>query len=119
MSRYPRRFPARFLLGPAVLYLLLALPAASPAGVVTIRGATYSLDGGKPVTGAWELAEKIAVAKDAAILVMEPQADPTAIQIMLQLLESLHVPTLLTKQADFKPLVERGVLHPTKTPAHP
>ncbi|MGE4538625.1 MAG: hypothetical protein AB7D37_16260 [Desulfovibrio sp.] len=118
MSRYPcRPRPVPTLL--ALLAALALCAATAMAGVITIRGNTYSLDGGRPVTGAWEVAEKIAVSKDVAIVVMEKKADPTTIQIMLQLLESLHVPTLLTKRADYKPLVDRGVIKPTQTPAYP
>ncbi|MFU2208104.1 hypothetical protein [Solidesulfovibrio sp. C21] len=118
MSRYPCR-PRPV---PALLALLTALAlyaATAMAGVITVKDNTYSLDGGRPVTGAWEVAEKIAVGKDVAIVVMEEKANPTTIQIMLQLLESLHVPTLLTKRADYKPLVDRGVIKPTQTPAYP
>ncbi|EHJ46318.1 hypothetical protein DFW101_0301 [Solidesulfovibrio carbinoliphilus subsp. oakridgensis] len=99
----------------AVLFAL-ALRATALAGVIDVEGDAYRLDGGRPVTGAWEVAEKIAVAKDAAIVVMGKNAKPSAVQNILQLLENLHVPTLLTKKADYKPLVERGVLKPTRTP---
>lgn len=119
MSRHLRRLCGRS--GPgriiwAVLALALLLPGTALAGVIDVDGDTYSLDGGKPVEGAWEIAEKIAVAKDVAIIVMGKNAKPTIVQTMLQLLESLHVPTLLIKKADFKALVERGVIKPTRAP---
>ena len=41
--------------------LVLAFYAApARAGVVAIENDAYSLDGGRPVTGAWEIAEKLA-----------------------------------------------------------
>ena len=104
----------------ALAALALAFCAAQArAGVVTIENDAYSLDGGRPVTGAWEIAEKIAVAKDAAVVVLGKNSRPATVQTLLQLLENLHVPTLFTKKADYKALCDRGVLNPTRTPAHP
>lgn len=100
--------------------LVLAFYAApARAGVVAIENDAYSLDGGSPVTGAWEVAEKIAVARDVAVVVLGKNTRPATVQTLLQLLENLHVPTLFTKKADYKALRDRGVLNPTRTPTHP
>lgn len=119
MSRRHCPFVAGLQKTLCILTLVLAVPTLSFGGVITVTGNTYSLDGGKPVTGPWEIAEQIAVSKDVAIVVMEKKANQTTIEIMLKLLESLHVPTVLTKKEDFKPLVDRGVLKPTRTPRLP
>lgn len=108
----------------AVLLLTLcltgpALPSPAAAGVVTIENDAYRLDGGQPVTGAWEIAEKLAVARDTAVVVLGGRSKPETVQTLLQLLENLHVPTLLTKKADYKALVDRGVLKPAPTPTRP
>ena len=104
----------------ALAALALAFCAAQAwAGVIVIENDAYSLDGGRPVTGAWEVAEKIAVAKDADVVVLGKNTRTATVQTLLQLLESLHVPTLFTKKADYKALRDRGVLNPTRTPAHP
>ncbi len=118
MSRYPRRFACLSLpvLAGLLLAILLTLPLPARAGVIAVERSTYRLDGGKPVTGMWEIAERIAYAKDVAIVVMEPTTTATAVQDLLQLLEDLKVPTVLLKRADYKALVERGVLKPTTTP---
>jgi hypothetical protein len=97
--------------------LLTAAPARS--GVVTVENDAYSLDGGPAVTGAWEVAEKLAVARDVAVVVLGKNSRPSTVQTLLQLLENLHVPTAFTKKADYKALRERGVLVPTRTPTHP
>ena len=119
MSRYQR--PASPLLRcclaslPVLLAASLLWPAIARAGVIAITGETYSLDGGPPVSGSWELAEKIAVAGDVAIVVADKNVKPDTLQTLLQLLYSLKVPTLLAKKADYKILVDRGVVKPTKT----
>lgn len=86
------------------------------AGVISVSGNSYRLDGGPTVTGAWEIAEKIMVARDVAIVVMEAKTKPETVENLLSLLENLKVPTLLTKRSDYKALVKRGVIHPTRTP---
>ncbi len=120
MSRHSRIFRhwsgrAGWLIAPLLAAALLVPPAAT-AGVIAVDRDTYRLDGGKPVTGMWEIAERIAYAKDAAIVVMEPKSSATLVQNLLQLLEGLKVPTLLLKRADYQALVDRGVLRPTTTP---
>lgn len=115
-SRYRVPFPNRMMAAVLLAALALWWPATALAGVIDVEGDAYRLDGGKAVTGAWEVAERIAVTGDAAIVVMGKNAKPSAVQNMLQLLESLHVPTLLTKKADYKALVDRGVVKPTRTP---
>jgi hypothetical protein len=120
MSRRPRRFPAGTLLGRVAVLAMLAAPLLlakpAPAGVIEIGPQTYRLDGGKPVTGMWEIAERLAYAKDTAIVVVDPKASANQVQPLLQLLETLKVPTVLTKKADYKILLDRGVLRPTTTP---
>jgi hypothetical protein len=78
MSRYPRRFACLSLpvLAGLLLAILLTLPLPARAGVIAVERSTYRLDGGKPVTGMWEIAERIAYAKDVAIVVMEPTTTP-------------------------------------------
>jgi len=119
MSRHLRRFPARPLPGwiaLAVSVLLLFVPASLPAGVILVEGNTYRLDNDKPVTGMWDIAEKLAYTKDVAIVVVAPNADATQVQSMLQLLGTLKVPTVLTQKADYELLRKRGVLRPTTAP---
>ncbi len=98
-----------------MLFALILCAAPALAGVIRVDVNSYRLDGGKPVPGPWEIAEKLATADDVAIVVMEPQATPFMVQSMLQLLETLKVPTVLTKSADYKAFVDRGLL--TSAPA--
>ena len=120
VSSRPNRFLARTLwtwtlcLFGACALLWTAGPAW--AGVIWIGPTTYRLDNGPAMTGMWEIAEKLAYTKDAAVVVVEPKAPSSLVQPMLQLLESLKVPTALIRQADYKALLDRGVLHPTTTP---
>jgi len=118
MSRTPHHFGAALSgpVGALILVCVLMAPAASGAGVIVVKGDTYSLDGGSPVTGMWEIAEKVAYAKDAAIIVLAPDAGASSVQALLRLLESLKVPTILTKKQDYNYLVAHGILHPSKTP---
>lgn len=118
MSRQHRPFPAflRLLLPALLAVVVLLAPQPLPAGVILIGPDSYRLDDGPPVAGAWEIAEKLAYAKDVAIVVMEPKAGGDQVQTMVQLLETLKVPTIMTKQADYKILLDRGVLRPTRTP---
>jgi hypothetical protein len=119
LSRSEAPCPTGAALGCLGLLAVLALfLGAAPvlAGVVEIGPETYRLDNGKPVTGMWEIAEKLAYAKDAAIVVVDPKAPVSLVQPLLKLLETLKVPTALVKKADYKILLERGVLHPTTTP---
>ena len=101
----------------AVLAAWLLAPGPALAGVVEIGPQTYRLDGGQPVTGMWEIAEKLSYAKDTAVVVVDPKAPVSLVQPLLKLLESLKVPTALVKKTDYKILIERGVLHPGPTPA--
>lgn len=121
MSRYTRlrdacSHPILTAILAVVTALVLLAPGPAPAGVIVVSGDTYRLDDGKPVTGAWEIAEKLAYDKDAAIVVTEPQSAPAAVQTMLQLLQTLKVPTVLTRKADFEILLKRGVLRPHANP---
>lgn len=119
MSRRNRLFAALAALTCLAGPWLGGFDAPALAGVVVVENDAYSLDGGRPVVGAWEVAEKIAVAHDTAVVVLGSNVKPATIQTMIQLLESLHVPTLLTKKADYKALLERGVVKPSRTPAAP
>lgn len=119
MSRCKGLAAASSLLFLLVFSALPGLVGPAEAGVVTIENDAYSLDGGRSVTGAWEVAEKIAVAHDTAVVVLGNNSKPSTVQTLLQLLENLHVPTLFTKKADYKALLERGVLKPSRTPANP
>ena len=44
---------------------------------------------------------------------MDQKASSDRLQTLLQLLETLKVPTLFTKKADYKILLDRGVIQPT------
>ncbi len=113
MSRHSAIFRAVSRLRAPVLALLALLaPCPAAAGVIAVDAATYSLDGGPAVTGAWELAERLAVAGDAAVVVMGKEANPSSVQTLLQMLETLNIPTLLTKKPDYEALIARGVVKP-------
>jgi|GEM_PF-2958493 len=118
MSRHTR-FPTASLLpvriaGAALLAAALLLPGPALSGVVHVDGDAYRLDDGPAVPGAWEIAEKLAVSKEAAIVVMERNSTMAMVQNMLQLLETLKVPTVFTKRVDYDVLTDRGVLRPDK-----
>lgn len=120
MSRFPHPVSVhwritRTILFPGLFATLLLLPATGLAGVIAVVGDTYSLDGGRPDTGVWEIAEKLAVARDVAIVVVDKNVSSTTVQILLQLLETLKIPTLLTKKADYKVFVDRGIVKPAAT----
>ena len=75
MSRSKRRKAGMSRIARLAALAALALvfcAAQARAGVIVIENDAYSLDGGRPVTGAWEIAEKLAVAKDAAVVVLGP-----------------------------------------------
>lgn len=120
VSSGPARFPARIAPGImailALVFVFLCLAGPARAGVVWIGPTTYRLDKGPAVTGMWEIAEKLAYTKDVAVVVVDPKAPASQVQPLLQLLESLKVPTVLTRKNDYNLLLERGVLRPTVTP---
>ena len=111
-ARRPRG-RATLLLGIVLLFLS---PVALPAGVIRIEGNTYRLNNEQPVIGMWDIAEKLAYTKDVAIVVAAPDAAPTEVQSLLELLGTLKVPTLLTKKADYDQFVKRGILRPAAAP---
>jgi len=116
MSRHPHALcapAAKVAIALLAVACLFSTPAIAPAGVISVDVDAYRLDGGQPVTGPWEIAEKLAVAKDVAIVVMDQKASSDRLQTLLQLLETLKVPTLFTKKADYKILLDRGVIQPT------
>ena len=120
VSSRPARFPAGNIRVRALAALLLAvlvgLAGPARAGVVWIGPTHYRLDNGPAVTGMWEIAEKLAYAKDAAVVVVDPKAPASLVQPLLRLLEALKVPTVLTRKADYQELVKRGLLRPAPTP---
>ncbi|WP_075356208.1 hypothetical protein, partial [Desulfovibrio sp. DV] len=103
MSRYARPLCVCLLLA------ALAFPARAPAAVIQVDVDSYRVNGGPPVTAAWEIAERLAVAKDVAIVVMDKKATKATVQSLMQILETLNVPTLFTKKGDYELLVKRGV----------
>ncbi|MFP5259177.1 MAG: hypothetical protein ACLGQH_09150 [Acidobacteriota bacterium] len=110
MSSVPR------LLSLSLLLSALLLPAPAPAAVIRVDGSAYRVNGGPPVTAAWDIAERLAVSKDTAIVVMDKKAGKTSVQTLIQILEALNVPTLFTKNEDYDILVKRGVIKPSAAP---
>lgn len=110
MSSVPR------LLSVCLLLSALLLPAVAPAAVVRVEGTAYRVNGGPPVTAAWDIAERLAVSKDTAIVVMDKKAAKASLHTLMQILEALNVPTLFTKSEDYDILVKRGVLKPSAAP---
>ena len=76
----------------------------------------YKVNGGAPETAAWDVAERLAMAKDVAIVVMNPKANKGTVQVLMQNLETLKIPTLFTKKADYDVLLKRGFIKPTPAP---
>ena len=110
MSSVPR------LLSVCLLLSALLLPASAPAAVIRVDGSAYRVNGGPPVTAAWDIAEHLAVSKDTAIVVMDKKAGKASLHTLMQILEALNVPTLFTKNDDFDILVKRGVIKPSTAP---
>ncbi|MHC1787906.1 hypothetical protein [Solidesulfovibrio sp.] len=110
MSRYVRSLCASLLLA------ALLTPPEAPAAVIQVDVNTYRVNGGPPVTAAWEIAERLAVAKDVAIVVMDKKATKGTVQTLMQILETLNVPTLFTKKGDYEILLKRGVIKPAAAP---
>jgi len=108
----------RFLCAGLLLAALL-FPAAAPAAVIQVEVDAYRVNGGPPVAAAWDIAERLAVAKDVAIVVMDKKATKGTVQTLMQILESLNVPTLFTKKGDYEILLKRGFIQPSpaKAPA--
>ena len=111
MSRYTPALCACLLLA------ALLVPAAAPAAVIQVDVDTYRVNGGPPVSAAWDIAERIAVAKDVAIVVMDKKATKATVQTLMQILESLNVPTLFTKKGDYEILLKRGFIKPAPAAA--
>ncbi|KHK00521.1 hypothetical protein [Desulfovibrio sp. TomC] len=110
MSRYARPLCVCLLLAS------LAVPARVPAAVIQVDVDSYRLNGGPPVTAAWEIAERLSVAKDVAIVVMDQKATKATVQTLMKNLETLNVPTLFTKKGDYEILLKRGVIKPAPAP---
>lgn len=110
MSRYAPSLCACLLLA------VLLAPVPSPAAVIQVDVDTYRVNGGPSVTAAWEIAERLAVTKDVAIVVMDKKATKGTVQTLMQILETLNVPTLFTKKGDYEILLKRGVIKPAAAP---
>jgi hypothetical protein len=110
MSRYLRFVALCLFLAP----VLDIGPAA--AAVIQVGVDSYRVNGAPPTTAAWEVAERLAVAKDVAIVVMDPKATKATVQTLMQNLETLKVPTLFTKKVDYEVLVKRGIVKPNTAP---
>ena len=110
MSRYARPLCVCLLLA------ILAVPESVPAAVIQVDVNSYRVDDGPPVTAAWDIAERLAVAKDVAIVVMDKKATKATVQTLMQILETLNVPTLFTKKGDYEILLKRGVIKPAAAP---
>lgn len=110
MSRYARPLCVCLLLA------ILAVPESVPAAVIQVDVNSYRVDDGPPVTAAWDIAERLAVAKDVAIVVMDKNATKGTVQTLIQILETLNVPTLFTKKGDYGILLKRGIIKPSPAP---
>ncbi|MFZ5812761.1 MAG: hypothetical protein ACOY4F_12005 [Thermodesulfobacteriota bacterium] len=110
-----RRAPALCLVAAVVFCCLAATPAR--AGVIYVGETHYRMEDGRKFLGPWDVTQETIMAKEAAVVVMEERADQRMVQLLLQTLESLNVPTLFTKIKDFKALKERGVIVPHPKPA--
>jgi len=109
---------ARLLGGCLALALvcLAALPGSARAAVIEVGVDTYRINGGPAETAAWDVAERLAVAKDVAIVVTNPKANKGTVQVLMQNLETLKIPTLFTKKADYDVLLKRGFIRPNPAP---
>ena len=110
MSRVANHLRASLLLA------ALLFPAAAPAAVIQVDVDTYRVNGGPPVSAAWDIAERLSITKDVAIVVMDKKATKATVQTLMQILETLNVPTLFTKKGDYEILLKRGVIKPAAAP---
>lgn len=111
LSRHARR-----LGGCLALACLACLAGPARAAVIEVGVDSYKVNGGPPETAAWDLAERLAMAKDVAIVVMNPKANKGTVQILMQNLETLKIPTLFTKKADYDAFLKRGFIKPSPAP---
>ncbi len=102
--------PALCIVAAVVFCFLAATPAR--AGVIYVGETHYRMEDGRKFLGPWDVTQETIMAKETAVVVMEERADQRLVQLLLQTLESLNVPTLFTKIKDFKVLKERGVIVP-------
>ena len=110
LSRHAR------LLGGCLALALVCLAGSAWAAVIEVGVDAYKVNGGAPETAAWDVAERLAMAKDVAIVVMNPKANKGTVQVLMQNLETLKIPTLFTKKADYDVLLKRGFIKPTPAP---
>ena len=110
LSRHAR------LLGGCLALALAFLAGPARAAVIEVGVDAYKVNGGAPETAAWDVAERLAVAKDVAIVVMNPKANKGTVQVLMQNLETLKIPTLFTKKADYDVLLKRGFIKPNPAP---
>lgn len=109
---------ARLLGGSLALALtcLACSPGPAQAAVIEVGVDAYKVNGGPAETAAWDVAERLAMAKDVAIVVMNPKANKGTVHILMQNLETLKIPTLFTKKADYDVLLKRGFIKPHPAP---
>ena len=110
LSRHAR------LLGGCLALALVCLAGPARAAVIEVGVDSYKVNGGAPETAAWDVAERLAMAKDVAIVVMNPKANKGTVQILMQNLETLKIPTLFTKKNDYDVLLKRGFIKPNPAP---
>ena len=97
-------------------FCLACLAGPARAAVIEVGVDAYKVNGGAPETAAWDVAERLAMAKDVAIVVMNPKANKGTVQILMQNLETLKIPTVFTKKADYDVLLKRGFIRPAPAP---
>ena len=95
---------------------LSSLAGPARAAVIEVGVDAYKVNGGPAETAAWDVAERLAMAKDVAIVVMNPKANKGTVQVLMQNLETLKIPTLFTKKADYDVLLKRGFIRPAPAP---
>ena len=113
LSRHARRLGGCLVLA---FVCLISLVGPTRAAVIEVGVDSYKVNGGPPETAAWDVAERLAVAKDVAIVVMNPKANKGTVQVLMQNLETLKIPTLFTKKADYDVLLKRGFIKPAPAP---
>lgn len=104
------RFPRLAALLAAAALFCLSAAAPAQATVIRVTENLYRLDDGRTFKGPWDVAQELIAAREPAIVVMEAKAKQDLVQLLLQTLETLNVPTLFTKAKDFKELTARGVI---------
>ena len=117
LSRHARLLGGCLALAFVCLACLACLAGPARSAVIEVGVDAYKVNGAAPETAAWDVAERLAMAKDVAIVVMNPKAHKGTVQILMQNLETLKIPTLFTKKADYDVLLKRGFIKPNPAPA--